>query len=117
MPPLQHRRAACLGRATASARGHRRERKGNSEAGGRTEAGIPGTGWQGERRGPGGACAPLRGLWGEAGYVLANEKAPASQATPPGEPTGAVKALGAGPLGPPHPPGPVPYNCPSARAS
>lgn len=108
---------ACLGRAIASARGHRQERQGNSEPGTRTNGGIPGTGWQGEERGPGGACALLRGLWGETGYVLANEKAPASQATPPGKPIGAVKALGVGPSGPPDPAVLVPYSCPSASAS
>ena len=94
---------ACPGRAAASARGHRQERKSNSEVGTGTGGGIPGRARPGERAGPGGDCAPPRGLSGEAGYVLANGRPRRVRPHPQGEPIGPRKALGVGPSGPSNP--------------
>lgn len=63
----------------------------------------PGQGTAGREGGPGGDCAPRRGLSGEAGYVLANGRPRRVRPHPQGEPIGPREALGVGPLGPSNP--------------
>lgn len=89
MPQLQNLRAA--GRRAWAVppprpRGHRQERKSNSELGTKTNGGIPGTGTAEEEEGPNQrrrlVCVAYQDT---AGYVLTNENALASQAPSGGE--------------------------------